>query len=120
MLLGIIEAIWQGTPVPLKPGSTFNLGGVTSEPQVVGTDIDFSNSMKASEVNLKVAIEKGMSITGTFPAGAAGELQIQCDSGQIFTWENAFRSGTIDITTGDSSEANVKFAGGTPLEQVQQ
>ena len=120
MLLGIIEAIWQGTPLPLKPGSTFNLGGLSSKPQPVGQNIDFSNSMEPSDIKLKVAIQRGFSVTGTFPRGAPGELQIQCDSGQIFTWENAFVSGTINITTGDSSEAEVSFATGTPLEQVQQ
>lgn len=120
MLLGIIEAIWQGAPVPLKPGSTFNLGGLSAKPQPVGTNIDFSSSMEPSDIKLKVAIGTGMSVTGTFPRGVAGELQIQCDSGQIFVWENAFVSGTINITTGDSSEAEVNFAAGAPLEQVKQ
>jgi len=116
MLLGIIKAFWLGNEVPVKPGSSFTLGGVSSKPQVVGTNVDFSNAMEASEVKLKVAVKSGVSITGTYARGVAGELQVQCDSGQTFTWENAFISGTIPITTGDSSEMEITFGGGTPLE----
>ena len=119
MLLGIIKAIWQGNSVPLKPGSTFNLGGVSAKPQVVGTQVDFSQSMEPSDIQLNVAVQAGMKITTLFPRGVAGELQIECDSGQTFVWDNAFVAGTIDITSGDNSEAKVKFAGGTPLELQQ-
>lgn len=118
MLLGIITAVWKGQEIKIKPGSTFTLGGLSAKPQVVGTDIDFSNMMEASEVKLKVAIKQGFSITGTFVRGQFGELQIQCDSGQTFVWDSAFVSGTIPVTTGDGSEADVTFSGGTPNEQV--
>lgn len=118
MLLGIVEAIWGGASIPLKPGSMITLGGITSKPQVVGVGVDFSNSMEPSEISLKVAIRKGTVITDMFPAGVQQELQVQCDSGQIFTWESAFRSGPIKIITGDASEADVTLAAGTPLEQV--
>lgn len=118
MLLGIVRAYWQGTEIPLKTGSSFELGGISSKPQVVGTNIDFSNSMEASAIMLKVAVEKGSSLYATFPAGVPGELQIECDSGQTYAWPSAFRNGTIKITTGESSEAEVNFAAGTPLEQV--
>lgn len=119
MLLGIVKAIWQGQNIPLKPGSSFNLGGVSAKPQVVGTQVDFSRSMEPSDIQLNVAVQAGMQITSLFPRGVQGELQVECDSGQTFVWENAFVSGTIDITTGDNSEARVKFAGGTPLELQQ-
>lgn len=116
MLLGIITAAWGGTEIPLKPGNTFELGGVVSNAVVVGTTVDFANSMKPSVVSLKVAVAKGMSVTGMFPSGVGQELQVTCDSGQNFVWANAFRQGTIKVSDGDNSEATVEFGGGTPLE----
>ena len=114
--LGIIKAYWNGQSLPLTQGSALTLGGVTSKPRVVGRTIESSNAMEPSEISLKVAVQTGMVITSLFPSGVKGELQVECDSGQTFVWENAFRSGPIKISTGDSSEADVTFAGGTPLE----
>lgn len=116
MLLGIIEASWGGANIPLKPGNTFELGGLVSNPQPVGTTVDFSNSMKPSMIALKVAVATGMRVTDLFPAGVGRELQIRCDSGQTFVWDNAFRQGTIKVNDGDSSEAAVEFGAGAPLE----
>lgn len=116
MLLGIIEAIWGGTPIPLKPNSTFDLGGLVSKPQVVGSRVDFSNSIEPSEIKLKVAFQKGDKPLSMFPPGVQRELQIHCDSGQIFVYENAVRSGKLPVTSGDNSEIEVTFAAGTPLE----
>jgi hypothetical protein len=116
MLFGVMESSWLGNDVPLKPGSTFTLGGMSSKPQVVGGTVDFSNAMEASEVKLKVPVQKGVPITTTYVRGVAGELQVRCDSGQTFTWENAFITGVIPVTSGDSSEMEITFGGGTPLE----
>ena len=117
-LLGIIEAVWNGQQIPLKPNSTFSLGGVTSKPQVYGSQVGFSNATEPSEAALNVAVEKGSSIYATFPAGVAGELQIICDTGQQYIWPDAFRSGRIEMSSGDNSEAKVTFAGGTPTEVI--
>lgn len=116
MLLGIITATWGGTEIPLKTGNTFELGGVVSNPIVVGTTVDYANSMKPSVISLKVAVSSGMNVLGMFPSGVGQELQVTCDSGQNFIWSSAFRQGTIKISDGDSSEATVEFGGGTPLE----
>jgi hypothetical protein len=59
-----------------------------------------------------------MSITGTFPSGVQQELQIQCDTGQSFTWPDAFRSDKIKLTTGEDAEAEVTLNAGTPTELV--
>ena len=116
MLFGIIEASWGGADIPLKVGNTFELGGVISNPQVVGKTVDFSNSMKPSMISLKVAVRAGMRVTDLFPSGIGQELQIRCDTGQTFVFDNAFRQGTIKVSDGDSSEATVEFGAGTPLE----
>ena len=116
MLLGIVEASWGGTDIPLKVGNTFELGGVVSNPQVVGKTVDFSNSMKPSMISLKVAFRQGMRLTDMFPSGIGQELQVRCDTGQTFVFDNAFRQGTIKVSDGDSSEATVEFGAGAPLE----
>lgn len=119
MNLGIVKAFWLGQAIPLLQGSSLTLGGVSSKPRVVGTSVDSSNMMEPSEISLKVAVQTGMVVTTIFARGVKGELQVECDSSQTFVWDNAFVSGTIKITTGDSSEADVTFAGGAPLELTQ-
>jgi hypothetical protein len=116
MLLGIITAAWGGNEINLKPGNTIELGGIVSSPVVVGMNVDFANSIKPSVISLKVAVQQGVPVTGSFPSGIGQELQITCDTGQNFIWANAFRQGTIKISDGDNSEATVEFGGGTPLE----
>src|SRR6185437_12166757 len=119
MMLGIIKASFLGVEIPLREGSTFDLGGVVNTAQVVGTRVVNSQKMVPSEAKLKVSLEQGTVITDLFPAGATGELQIRCDSGQTFVWENAFRTDKLSVSSGENSNVDVTMAGGTPLELVQ-
>jgi Phage tail tube protein len=116
MLLGIMTAVWGSTELPLKTGNSVEIGGVVSKAVAVGATIDFANAMMPSVISLKVAVQQGVSVTGTYPSGVGKELQVTFDTGQNFVWANAFRQGTIKITDGDNSEATVEFGGGTPLE----
>ena len=114
--LGIIKVFFGGVELPIKPGGSFKLGGVVSMPQVVGGGVDRSESMQASEITVKRALRRGQRLADLVPGNTERELQVQCDTGQTFVWESAFRSNTLGVTSGDSSEVDVTFAAGTPVE----
>ncbi len=69
-----------------------------------------------SEVSVKVVLERGQRLTDLIPANVEQELQVHCDTGQIFVFPSAFRKETLSITSGDQSEVDVMFAAGTPVE----
>lgn len=118
-VLGIIEAQWLGTQVNAKPGGTLKLGGVVNKPVVFGRQVGNAQMMEASEIKLKGVVTTGMSVTGTYNVGQVGELQVQCDTGQIFVWDDAFIAGAITLTAGENSEVDLTWNAGTPLETVQ-
>ncbi len=114
--LGIIKCFWGGVELSIKPGGSFKLGGIVSKPQIAGTLVTRSESMTESEVTLKVLLLRGQRLTDLLPANVEQELQIQCDTGQTFVMESAFRKETMTVTSGDSSEVDVVFAGGAMVE----
>lgn len=114
--LGIIKAFWGGSELPIKPGGSFRLGGIVSKPQVVGASVDRSEAMEVSEITLKVMLREGQGLTDLLPANTERELQIQCDTGQTFVWEGAFRRETLTVTSGDNSEVDVTLAAGAAVE----
>lgn len=117
-LLGIVDLYWKGQKIDVKPGTNVELGGVTNKAQPYGRRIGRSQSMMESKITVKAIIPKGMVVTDLFKSDDEGELQVHCDTGQKFVWPDAFIEGTIKITSGDSSEADVNFAGGVPVEIV--
>ena len=117
-VLGIIEAYWLGANVNIKPGGTVKLGGLVNKAVVFGKQVGNAQMMEASEVSLKAVVTAGMSVTGTFNVGQVGELQVQCDTGQIFVWDSAFVVGAVTLTAGENSEVDVKWNGGEALENT--
>lgn len=117
-VLGIVRAFWGSVELPLKEGSSFKVGGLVNKPVIVGKTVARAQVMAPSEINLKVAVERGMVLTDLFGASLEQELQLHTDVNQTFVWESAFRSETLDITTGDSSGIDVKFTAGAPMELI--
>jgi hypothetical protein len=116
-VLGIVKAFWLGNEVELQGNdSTFSLGGLVGQAKRVGVKIARSMEMQESTVKLNFAVKAGMSVTGTFPQGVEGELQVECDTGQTFTWPDAFVMGTVDF--GSSNGGQVTLVGGTPSETL--
>ncbi len=114
-VLGVIDLYWNGSIVKIEKGATVKLGGMINEPVESTRDVDASQVFKASEVSATAVIPKGMSVTGTFGT-AEGELQVQCDTGQSFSWAKAFRTGTLDFTGDQGGKLKLTFNAGTPSE----
>lgn len=114
--LGIIRVFFGGNELTIKPGGTVRLGGVVSRPQVAGTEVFRSQAMMESEITVQVMLERGQRLTDLIPANLEQELQVHCDTGQTFVFPSAFRKETLTITAGDTSQVEVIFAAGTPVE----
>ena len=115
-VLGIIKVYWGGNELNIKPGGSLKLGGVVGSPVVYGTQVSSAGKMVESEIKVKTVIRSGERVTDLYPALLEQELQVHCDTGQIFTFQNAFRAGTLDVTTGDNSEIDLTFHAGAYVE----
>jgi hypothetical protein len=114
-VLGIVEVYWNGTTIPVEPGGTYMLGGLVNKRVIAGAQVFYAKEMVASEAEFTTIIQAGQNVTDVFDT-ASGELQVQCDTGQIFVWPTAFREGGLSFTAGDGGKLKVKIAGGTPQE----
>lgn len=115
-VLGIIEVFWLGTQIDIKPGGSVKLGGLVNKPVVFGQQVGPSRKMEESEIKVKAVVQTGDVVTGMFNVGQVGELQVHCDTGQIFVWEGAFVTGAITLTAGENSEVDVTWGAAAPQE----
>jgi hypothetical protein len=116
-VLGIIECFWNGTSVPIEPGGSFSLGGIRNKSVVAGAQVFNANMMMVSEINVTSVVQAGQNVSDLYGIGQ-GELQIQCDTGQMFIWPNAFIVDAPDITAGEGGKIKIKWHAGTPQESV--
>jgi hypothetical protein len=116
-VLGIVDVYWGGSYIPIEPGGTFTLGGLVNKRVIAGAQVFFAREMVPSEASFTAVLQAGQSLTGTFGT-AAQELQLQCDTGQIFILPAAFREGGIEFTSGEGGKVKVKIAGGAYQESV--
>lgn len=115
-VLGIIDLYWGGTKIDIKPGGSVKLGGMINSAVIYGRQVGRAQKMATSEISVKAIVKAGMNVSDTFGTSLEQELQVLCDTGQTFTWDTAFRQGELDITVGENSEIDLKFAAGTPME----
>ena len=98
----------------IKPGGTVTLGGMRNKPVIYGQQVDASQAMTASEINVTTVVKTGQPIL-TFVVKDQKELQVHCDTGQTLIWDTAFLDGATKITAGEGSH-ELKFSAGTPSE----
>lgn len=115
-VLGLIDFYWGGNKIDIKPGGSVKLGGLINSPVIYGRQVGRAQKMATSEISLKAIVKAGMRVTDVFGANREQEAQVLCDTGQTFTWDSAFRQGELDITVGENSEIDLKFAAGDPVE----
>jgi hypothetical protein len=114
-VLGIAEVFWNGTLVPAEPGQSFKLGGLRNKSVIAGAQVFRAQQMMVSEINVTSVVQAGQNVSDLYSIGE-GELQIQCDTGQIFVWPNAFLVDTPDITAGEGGKIKLQWHAGTPQE----
>lgn len=116
-VLGIIDLYWLGQKLDIKPGGSFNLGGVVNGEVVYGRSVGRGQKMMASEINADVIIKSGMRVSDVLNKTVEGEIQVKADTGQTFVWSDAFIKDAPSITAGDSGgSAKVTWGAGSPVE----
>ena len=87
--IGIIELWWKGTKYAVIKGASLKLPGVKNNDQPAGYELVRSQEFQAGSVRATVLIKAGMSLAA-LNAGAEAELQVKADTGQIWTFPDAF------------------------------
>jgi len=114
-VLGLIDVVWKGTKIDVEKGGKVKLGGLMQKPLVVGQQVDYSAEYDMSEITVTTRLRAGDDLLKMFSAGA-GELQVQCDTGQTFTWSDAFIANRPDFTAGEGGKVQIKWNASAPTQ----
>lgn len=110
-VLGIVDILWQGRNIPVEKGAKLKLGGITNNAVVYGQRVGRAQEFKGSEVEAVTALERGQKFKELYGVGA-GELQVQCDTGQTFTFPDAFLTDQRELTGGEGGKIPLKWSAG--------
>lgn len=117
-VLGLIEVSWRGNKIPVEKGGKVKLGGLMQKGMVVGQQTDYAQEYEMSEVTVTTRLRRGDSLLDIFAPGA-GELQVLCDTGQTYTFPDAFVSNRPEFTAGEGGKVQVKWNASNAAELVQ-
>lgn len=113
--LGIIDFYWGGIKLDAEPGGEVTLGGVRNKPVIYGRRVAYASEMTQSEVSVTVPVEQGKSVLALIGTGPA-EMQAHCDTGQVFTWNDAFLEGAPSFSGHEGGKLKLKLVAGEPQE----
>jgi hypothetical protein len=116
-VLGITDIVWRGQPYAVKEGSKCKLGGVMNKAVVTGRRVDRAEAFEASEVTATFALRRGMSLLSIWAPGE-GPLEVICDTGQTFSWSNAFLTNRPEFTSGEGGDVEATWSAGEPNEVI--
>jgi hypothetical protein len=114
--LGIVDFYWGGRKVDIKDDGSFSRGGMVNTEIVVGRQVKRSQKMVPFTANITTVLEDGQVLGDIFP-GDAAEVQIHCDTGQVFVSPSAFITDDLEVSWGGSSGIKVTIKGDAALEQ---
>ncbi len=117
-VLGIVDIVWQGRNVPVEKGAKLKLGGIVNNPVTYGRKVGRAQEFKQSEIEAVTVLERGQRFKELYQVGE-GELQVQCDTGQIYTFPDAFLADQREMTGGEGGKVPLKWAAGDYEEIVQ-
>lgn len=98
-VLGIVDIVWKGRNIPVEKGAKLRLGGIKNNEVTYGRKVGRAQEFQGSTVTATTNLEKGQRLTRLLDAGE-GELQVRCDTGQTFVFNDAFLSGDRAEATG--------------------
>lgn len=117
-VLGIVDIIWKGRNVPVEKGAAIRIGGFKNNAVTYGRKVGRAQEYQGSEVTATTHLEAGQSLVALLDA-SEGELQVRCDTGQVFVLYDAFLVDDRPTATGgEGGKIELKWAGGTPEEIV--
>lgn len=116
--LSIISLLWGGTKIAVDTKSaSFKRGGLVSTPVVAGQQVSQAQQFMAPEVSASFPLQAGQSLD-TLTGLNGQELQVQCDTGQIYIINGAFFSVDPTIKGGAGSNVSAKWSGQAAVEVI--
>lgn len=115
--LGIVDFYWGGQKVDIKDDGTFSRGGMVNTPVIVGRKVLRSQKMVAFTATVTAVVQAGQPVSSIFP-GDQAEVQIHCDTGQIFICPSAFVVDDLEVSWGGNSGIKVTINGDASVEQT--
>ncbi|WP_026379363.1 phage tail tube protein [Afifella pfennigii] len=115
--LGLIDIVWRGRNIPVKRGAKVTVGGIQNVVVTYGRKTGRAQEFRASVVKATSNFERGQR-WGTLWDPGEGELQVVCDSGQTFVFNDAFLTERPEITGGEDGQFELTWAASAPEEII--
>lgn len=97
--LGILKIWWQGQQYACQQGSSLKLPGMKNTTIVAGYSAHRAQSFSPAEIKATPLLLKGMTMA-EFTPGSEGELQVQADTGQTWTFPDAYILDAPSVSDG--------------------
>ncbi|KAA6204503.1 MAG: hypothetical protein DU429_07560 [Candidatus Tokpelaia sp.] len=108
--VGIVDIYWRGQYIATEKGGTLRLGGLKNNAVTYGRRVDRAQEYQGAEINATTNLRRGQSFASLFDVDE-GELQVLCDTGQTYVFEDAFYEGDRpQITGGEGGKLALKWA----------
>lgn len=115
-VVGIIDIIWNGVKVPIKPGSgSLKMGGLVNKDVIAGRQVFRAQMVHSSEVAGTTVLQVGQSLAGLFDSGEH-ELQVQSDTGQTYVISDAFLIDDGNLQDKDGGDVKLTWRGSAAVE----
>lgn len=115
--LGVIDIVWQGRAIKVEKGAKLKLGGMQNNPVLTARGVDRAEEFIASEIEAVTVLERGQKFAELYTT-EEGELQVHCDTGQIYVFGDAFFTERPDMTGGEGGKMTLKWQAGEPEEII--
>jgi len=115
--VGIVEITWRGVNIPVEKGAKLKLGGIKNNPVIAGRGVSRAQEWVASEITATTPLFRQQRYSSLWDEGE-GELIVQCDTRQSYTFPDAFLTDPPEITGGEGGKLELKWVGGQWSEVI--
>jgi hypothetical protein len=110
--LGVVDIIWRGVTIPITPETgKIKLGGDKNTPVTAGRKVHRAVTFEPSEIEGTTVLLRGQSIAD-FGGVGEGDLVVICDTGQTYTFPDAFLTEPLSLAANKGGEIALKWTAG--------
>lgn len=115
--LGVVDLYWRGRRIKVEKGAKLKLGGMKNIPVLTARGVDRAEEFAASEIEAVTVFERGQKLEDIYTT-EEDELQVHCDTRQIYVFKDAFFTERPEITGGEGGKVPMKWQAGEPEEII--
>lgn len=116
--LGVLWLVWGGQRIDVDEKSTsFSRGGRVAKAVQAGALTTQSYNYVPSKVSAKFPLAGDMSLDALTALNGT-EMQIHCDSGQVYVIASAAIQGDPKVTGGQNANVSMEWGGGPAVEML--